>query len=183
MRLKLHHTAYLSRKITKDLMNCDFVEIRKDKNAITDEIEKILDADIENELDLDEKVSEILENQEENIEFYNADYKQLFWMTKKRLANEYGVILNNEDRFRDLAHKISGYLWDEDFIHFTVSENLVNNIIFNAIEAFMKGFEEADNDVYEKIKHYKRKLIPGTEEYDLIYQRLYEEELVRRGLI
>lgn len=183
MRLKLHHTAYLSRKITKDLINCDFVEIRKDKNMITEEIEKILDADIEKELDLDEKVSEILENQEENIEFYNADYKQLFWMTKKRLANEFGVILNNEDRFKDIAHKISGYLWDEDFIHFTVSENLVNNIIFNSIEAFMKGFEEADSDVYEKIKHYKRKLIPGTEEYDLIYQRLYEEELVRRGLI
>ena len=26
-----------------------------------------------------------------------------FWMTKKRLANDFGVILNNEDRFSDIA--------------------------------------------------------------------------------
>lgn len=183
MRLKLHHTPYLSRKITKDLMHCDFVEIRKERHSIEEEIEKILDADVENELDLDDKVTEILENQEDNIEFYNADYKQLFWMTKKRLANENNVILNNEDRFKDIAHKISGYLWDEDFIHFVVSENLVNNVLYNSIEEFLKGFDDADEAVHEKIQHYKRKLIPGTEEYDLVYQRLYEEELVRKGLI
>ena len=86
-------------------------------------------------------------------------------------------------KFDQIAKEEGVYLWDEDYIHFTVSENLVNNVIFNAIEAFIKGFEEADDIVYEKIKHYKRKLIPGTEEYDLIYQRLYEEELVRKGLI
>jgi uncharacterized protein len=183
MRLKLHHTSYLSRKIAKDLMHCDFVEIRKEIHSIEDEIEKILDEDIENELDLEDKVNEILENQEENIEFYNADYKQLFWMTKKRLANEHNVILNSEDRFKDIAHKISGYLWDEDYIHFIVSENLVNNVIFTSIETFLKGFDEADEIVHEKIQHYKRKLIPGTEDYDLVYQRLYEEELVRKGLI
>ncbi len=183
MRLKLQHTDYLSRKITKDLIHCDFVEVRKEKHSIEAQIKHMLEEDIEKEMALDEKVNEILEQEEANIEFYNADYRQLFRMTKKRLANEYQVILNNEDRFKNIAHQISGYLWDEDFIHFTVSENLVNNVIFNSIEAFIKGFEEADDIVYEKIKHYKRKLIPGTEEYDLIYQRLYEEELVRKGLI
>ncbi len=183
MRLKLQHAAYLSRKITKDLINCDFVEIRRDKNAIAAQIQDMLEEDIDQELALDERVEQILDNQEESIEFYNADYRQLFWMTKKRLSNEFHVILNNEDRFKNISHNISGYLWDEDFIHFTVSENLVNNVIYNAIEEFMHGFEEADDIVYEKIKHYKRKLIPGTEEYDLIYQRLYEEELIRKGLI
>jgi hypothetical protein len=104
-------------------------------------------------------------------------------MTKKRLANDFGVILNNEDRFSDIAHKILDYLWEEDYVHFTVSDNQVKNLIFNAIETFLKGYEEADEVVFEKIKNYKRKLIPGTEEYDLVYQRLYEEELIRKGLM
>jgi hypothetical protein len=125
----------------------------------------------------------MLQEQEDNIEFYNADYRQLFWMAKKRMANEAGVILNNEDRFSDIAHKVLDYLWEEDFIHYTVSDNQVKNVIFASIDEFLKGFEKADDEVFRKIKNYKRKLIPGTEEYDLVYQRLYEEELIKKGLM
>ena len=183
MKLKLHHTPYVSRSISRDLVNCEFIEVRKTKDGISREVERILDEDLENELDLDDKVYKLLEEEEENIEFYNVDYKQLFWMAKKRMANEAGVILNIEDRFSDISHKILDYLWEEDFIHYSVSDNKVKNVIFNSIEIFLKGFEEADTIVYEKITHYKRKLIPGTEEYDLVYRRLYEEELIKRGLI
>ncbi len=183
MRMKLHHTPYISRRIARDLVNCEFVEIRKTKDEITNEIEKILDADIEKEHELDEKVAEILEEQEENIEFYNADYRQLFWLTKKRMANDFAVILNNEDRFSDLSHKILDFLWEEDYIHYICSDNQVKNVIFTSIDEFLKGFEDSDAAVLEKIRHYKRKLIPGTEEYDIVYHRLYEEELIRRGLM
>ncbi len=183
MRLKKQHAQYISRKITKDLINCSFIEVRKDKSAITAEIEKIIIEDISKEALLDEKVADLLENQEEDIEFYHADYRQLFWMTKKRLANEFDVILNFEDRFSDISHKVMDFLYEEDFIHFEVNDNQVKNIIFNAVEDFMKGFDEADTLAYEKIKTYKRKLIPGTEDYDIIFHRLYEEELVKKGLI
>lgn len=183
MRLKLHHTPYISRRITRDLVNCDFVEVRKDKNAIAEQIERILDEDIEKEFALDEKVHEILDSQEEEIEFLNADRRQLFWMTKKRLANDFGVILSNEDRFSDIAHKILDYLWEEDYIHYVCSDNQIKNVIFASIEDFMKGFDKADAEVLTKLKNYKRKLIPGTEDYDLVYHRLYEEELIKRGLL
>jgi len=183
MRLKKQHANFLARKITKDLINCDFVEIRKDKSSIVEQVERIIKEDIEKEAKLDEQVALLLENQEEEIEFYHADYRQLFWMTKKRLANDFGVILNFEDRFSDISHQILDYLWEEDYIHYTVSDNQAKNIIFAAIDAFMKGFDEADTLAYEKIKNYKRKLIPGTEDYDIVYNRLYEEELVRKGLI
>ncbi len=183
MKMKLHHTPYISRRISRDLVNCEFIEVRKTKESIAVEIERILDADINKELDLDEKVAELLENEEENIEFYNADYRQLFWMAKKRMANDAGVILNNEDRFSDIAHQVLDFLWEEDFIHYIVSDNKVKNIIFDSIDEFLQGFEQADGAVYEKIQTYKRKLIPGTEDYDLVYQRLYEEELIKRGLM
>ncbi len=183
MRMKLHHTPYVSRRITRDLISCDFVEVRKDKNSIEAEVERILDADLEKEFGLDEKVQEILEAQEEEIEYLNADRRQLFWMTKKRLANDFGVILNNEDRFSDIAHKILDYLWEEDFIHYTCSDNQIKNVIFASLDDFIKGFEKADGEVMAKLKNYKRKLIPGTEDYDLVYHRLYEEELIKRGLI
>ncbi len=183
MRLKKQHSQYISRKITKDLINSSFIELRKDNAAITAEVELIINADIEKEAELDEHVEDLLDNQEEDIEFYKADYRQLFWMTKKRLANDFGVIVNFEDRFSDIAHKIMDFLYEEDFIHFEVSDNQVKNLIYNSIDEFMKGFDEADTLAYEKIKTYKRKLIPGTEDYDIIFNRLYEEELIKKGLI
>ena len=143
MRLKLHHTPYVSRRITRDLVSCDFVEVRREKASIEEQIERILDEDIEKEHALDEKVQEILDAQEEEIEYLNADRRQLFWMTKKRLANDFGVILNNEDRFSDIAHKILDYLWEEDYIHFTCSDNQIKNVIFGSLDDFIKGFEKA----------------------------------------
>lgn len=183
MRMKHHHVPYVARRISRDLANCEFVEVRKTKDEITAEIVRILEEDLEKEHDLDEKVSDILDEQEEEIEFLNADYRQLFWLTKKRMANEFGVILNNEDRFSDIAHQILDYLWEEDFIHYTCSDNQIKNIIFSSIDEFLKGFEKADDAVMDKLRNYKRKLIPGTEDYDLVYERLYEEELIKRGLM
>ncbi|MEA3554249.1 MAG: DUF507 family protein [Campylobacterota bacterium] len=183
MKLKKQHSSYIARKITKDLINTDFIEIRKDKALITQVCEDILNDDIQKEIDLDIAVDELLEDQESEIEFYKADYRQLFWMTKKRMANEFGVNLNFEDRFSNIAHLIMDYLYEEDFIHFEVNDNQVKNIISTSINDFIKGYDEADTAAYEKIKTYKRKLIPGTEDYDAVFNRLYEEELIRKGLI
>jgi hypothetical protein len=183
MKLKKQHSSYISRKITKDIVNSSFIEVRKEKSFITAECERILNEDIQKEIELDDAVDDLLETQEEDIEFYKADYRQLFWMTKKRMANDYGVNLNFEDRFSNIAHLIMDYLYEEDFIHFIVNDNQVKNLISESISDFIKGYDEADSLAYEKIKTYKRKLIPGTEDYSIVFNRLYEEELIKKGLI
>ena len=183
MKLKKQHANYIARKITNDLISQDFIEVRKEKALITQESERILNEDMDKEIRLDEKVELMLDDKEDDIDFYNADYRQLFWMTKKRMANEFDVSLNFEDRFSNIAHLIMDHLYEEDFIHFEVSDNQVKNLIFNSINLFIAGYDEADSVAYEKIKSYKRKLIPGTEDYDAVYNRLYEEELIRKGLI
>jgi len=183
MKLRKQHSNYIARKITKDIVNSEFIEVRKEKSLITQECERVLNDDIQKEIELDDAVDDLLEGQEDDIEFYKADYRQLFWMTKKRMANEFGVNLNFEDRFSNIAHNIMDYLYEEDFIHFIVNDNQVKNLIANSINDFIKGYDEADTVAYEKIKTYKRKLIPGTEDYDIVYHRLYEDELIRKGLI
>jgi len=183
MKLKKQHVNYIGRKITNDLTAYDFVIVRKDKSLIVQECERFLLEDIQKEVELDEKVNDLLDENEGDIEFYNADERQLFWMTKKRLANDFGVNLNFEDRFSNIAHHIMDYLYEEDFIHFEVSDNQIKNIILNSIKDFINGYDEADTLAYEKIKTYKRKLIPGTEDYDIVFTRLYEEELIKKGLM
>jgi hypothetical protein len=183
MKLSLAHAPYIANKIGIDLANAPFVEIKRGLEPVIEKAKEVIEKDIKNERALEERVNELLEEKEEEIEFMRADVRQLFWMIKKKLAPEYGVILNNEERYSDLSHKILNELWEEDLIDYSVNENQVRGVIFKAIEEYMKSFEQIEDAVLEKMSHYKRKLIPGTEEYDLIFERLYEEELRRRGMM
>ncbi len=183
MKLKKAHSQYLARKIAKDIISCPFIQANKDMNEIAEVINEIILQDLHKEEKLDEEVNKVLSTREDDIEFYNVDQRELFWMIKKRKAKEFDVLLRLEDRFANIAHLIMDYLFEEDLIHYSVIDNKVKNVIIKSMDDFMQGFDEADKATYEKIKNYKRKLIPGTEDYDLIYARLYEEELIRKGLI
>ena len=34
----------------------------------------------------------------------------------------------------------------------------------------------------DKIRSYKRKFIPGTDEFEILYEKLYREEMTKRGI-
>ena len=53
----------------------------------------------------------------------------------------------------------------------------------NLFKAFANAFEEIDDIVYNKIKHMQKDVIPGSQDYELLYERLYQEELIRRGML
>jgi hypothetical protein len=103
-------------------------------------------------------------------------------MIKKKLAPEFGVILNYEERYSDLSHKILDELYEEDLIHFDVTENRIKNIIYNAITSFIAESSQLDNAIMDKIKTYKKRYVPGTDEFDILYEKLYKEEMIKRGM-
>lgn len=183
MKLQLPHAPYVANKIAIDLAKCGFVSLTKGLDSVLRVAQDLLVDDIKKEKALEQRVKEIIEENEEDIEFMLADPKQLFWMIKKRLAPEFGVILASEDRYSDLAHRIMGRLVEEGLIDFDVPFNKVKNVISDAIEGYIRSFETIEDTVIEKISHYKRHLIPGTEEYDVVFQKLYEEELKRKGML
>ncbi|WP_200762790.1 DUF507 family protein [Nitrosophilus alvini] len=183
MRLRLPHAPYVANKIAIDLAKSGFVTMTKGIEPVAEAAKELLEDDLKKEAALEERVKEIIEENEEEIEFMLADPKQLFWMIKKKLAPEYGVILDFEDRYNDLAHKILDRLYEDDLIRYDVPENKVKNIIFNAIMDYIGTYEDIEEAVLEKISHYKRKLIPGSEEFEMVFQKMYEDELKRRGML
>ena len=56
-------------------------------------------------------------------------------------------------------------------------------MIFKSFKSFANAYEEIDDIVYDKIKSMKKEIIPGSDEYELLYERLYQEELVKRGML
>lgn len=177
------HAPYIANKIAIDLLQCGFVTLTSGLEPVAKVAQDFLVEDIEKEESLEERVNELIDDNEDDIEFMQVDRRNMFWLIKKKLAKEYDVTLSYEDRYNDISHKILEKAWKDSLIEYNVSENRVKNIIYNAIESYIESFEDIEDIVIEKISHYKRKLIPGSEEYELVFEKLYEEELRRKGML
>ena len=103
MRIKLPHVPYVSHKIAIDLLNCGFVKLNKGIEPIVAKASEILTTDVQKERALDERVNELLEKNEDEMQTMQIDRKNMFWLVKKKLAGEFDVILTHEDRFSNVA--------------------------------------------------------------------------------
>ena len=182
MKISLKTLPHIANKIAIDLNKSGVVIMTRGLEGVVQEAEKVLQDNVKQEMALKEKVNEICDDNEEEIEFMLADERQLFFMIKKKIAPEFGVILNYEERYSDISHKILDELYEEDLIHFEVSENRIKNIIYNAITSFIADTSEIEDAVMDKIRSYKRKFIPGTDEFEILHEKLYREELMKRGM-
>ncbi|TLD97382.1 DUF507 family protein [Helicobacter jaachi] len=181
MRLKLQHAPYIANKISIDLGNSPHIKPLVPIQNIAQSALECLKENIQKELAIDEKVREILEERSDEIEDFGMDERELFRMCKKQVAREENFYLAWEDRCSDVSHQILTQL--DSLIAFEVSETIIKNIIFKAINEYSKIYDKAEEAVFEKLKKYKRKLTYGTEEYEIVFSKLYEEELRKRGLL
>ena len=185
MLIKEAQVPFISRKIAYDLLNSGYVTFPKGIDNAIKEIEEIIMDDVLWEKEIEEKAREILSAQEEENEFlfYDVDRREIFKLIKKKIAEEEGFNLKKDERIDDLSHFLVKELWDKELIDYDVRDGKIKNIIFNSIMEFLNREKEARDEVYKKIENYKRPLIPGSEEFNLVFQRLYEQELRKRGLI
>ena len=183
MRLKPKQTGYVATKIAIDLANASFIQLPKGREAVAEACKIVIDANLAKEHALDEKVKKILDENYDEIEFQHADERQLFFMIKKKMAAEAGVIMNYDDRYNDLAHLILDELYENYLAEYTVNENQVKNVIFKGFKAFSDAYDEIDDIVYDKIKGMEKEVVHGSQDYELLYERYYQEELSKRGML
>jgi len=182
MKISLKTIPHISSRVAIYLNKSGVVTMTKGLEVVAKEAEKVLTYSVKQEIALEEKAGEICDENEEEIEFMLVDERQLFFMIKKKLAPEFGVILNYEERYSDISHKILDELYEEDLIHFEVTENRIKNIIYNAITSFIADASQIEDAVMDKIRSYKKRYIPGTDEFDILYEKTYREELMKKGM-
>ena len=185
MLIKEAQVPFLSRKIAYDLLNSNLVTFPKGIDNAIKEIEDIVMDDVLWEREIEDKTREILNEKEEENEFlfYDVDRREVFKLIKKEIANEEGFNLKKDERIEDLSHFLVKELWDKELIDYDVRDGKIKNLMFKSIMDFLNREIEARDEVYKKLENYKRPLIPGSEEWELVFNRLYEQELRKRGLI
>ena len=183
MRLRLNHIGYIANKIALELYNANFVTLNVPLESLSKVAQEILESDTKKELAIDKKAQEIVEENQQEVDFIRADERRLFGLIKRQIANEEKFLLFWDDRYNALSHKILDTLIQKQYISFHISNNQVKNVIFKAIDSFAKMHDSIQDEVMQKIKNYKRKLLVGTDEYELIYEKLYDEELRKKGFL
>ena len=75
-----------------------------------------------------------------------------------------------------LSHLILDYINDDDGIEYFVETQELRQEIQRLIEGEMKADEAIDALVRRKIESQKRTIVEGSEEWEILYRKYYEEE-------
>jgi hypothetical protein len=185
MLIKETQVPYIANKIVIDMLNSGFVTFHYGLDKAKKLVEEILLENVSIERDIENEVKDIIAQEEEENEymFYDVDKKELFSMIKRKLAQEDDFILNRDDRLNRLAHIIVEKLWDNELIDYEINDGKMKNIVFDSMNSFIKSKKEIEDVVYDKLKNYKKELIPGSEEWEIVFTKLYEQELKKRGML
>lgn len=180
MRLKINQAPYIARQIALELSRTKFIKLNSTLESLISTANELIQQNMKIEQEIEYKVNEIINDNQDEIDDNQADAKQLFSMIKKKIAKEYNFNINFNERYSELSHEILDAFVEQELIECEVSETKIKNIIFDSFNKYLKIQDEAQNIVLQKIKNYKRKLIPGSDEYELLFQRMYDEELRRK---
>jgi hypothetical protein len=72
---------------------------------------------------------------------------------------------------------------ESDTVEFVEDRDTIRQKIVDILQALMKEEEQVDLEVRKKIASQKKKeIVEGTEEWDLLYRRYYQEEMKKKGV-
>ena len=87
------------------------------------------------------------------------------------------------DKILHLSHLIVNALDDQELVTWGADKNSIRAEIANIMIDELSVEEEVDQDVRRILRSYKRKIIEGSREWDVMYQKLFEEQMKKRGKI
>ena len=78
-----------------------------------------------------------------------------------------------------LSHLILDYIKQDDGVEYFVETQDLRQEIQRLIESEMKADEAIDALVRRKIETQKRAIVEGSDEWDVLYRKYYEEETAK----
>jgi len=84
-----------------------------------------------------------------------------------------------EDRISHIAHKIYDRLYNDDLADFP-DERRALDTIKGSIDGFFSVMGQVDQAVRDKLASYSQAKVPGSRDWEILYQKFYQEELAKR---
>jgi len=88
----------------------------------------------------------------------------------------------SRDKLNKLAHTVTDALGATEMVKFVQDRNSVRLEIRRILEEALKAEARIDAAARQKIDSQKRTILEGTQEWDILYRKYYNEEVKKLGI-
>jgi hypothetical protein len=88
----------------------------------------------------------------------------------------------SRDKINKLAHTIADALADLDQVDFVEDRNTIRVEARRVLEELFAEEAKLDQAARQKIESQRRTIIEGTQEWDILYRKYYNEEVKKLGI-
>lgn len=85
----------------------------------------------------------------------------------------------SREKILRLSHLVLEHIENDDGVEYFAAPQEIRQEIVRLIESEMKADEQIDALVRRKIESQKRTIPEGSDEWDVLYRKYYEEEMAR----
>jgi hypothetical protein len=191
MLLAREFVAYLSRELVKKLTPTLIETV--EPQTVGELLNTIITEELQVEDRLNDEVREILSQYADYMRKNDVSYQEMFRRIKNTLITQRKVIRAagrdtgdnmklSRDKVIEISHKIVSSLRKARQVRLKKQPNEVRLEIVKLITELLLTEDKVDRAARQKIRSQKREIPEGSEEWDILLRRYYQEELKKLGI-
>jgi len=192
MLLAREFVAYLSRQLVSKLTP-GIIET-PNPELVVEKIADVINEELAVEDRLNDEVRDLLSQYAEYMRQQNVSYQEMFRRIKKTLISQRKIIRASgrdtgdpmklsRDKVTDISHKVVEMLRKSRELRLKNKDtNAVRLEILRVMSELLVAEDKVDRAARQKIRSQKREIPEGSEEWDLLHNRYYSEELKKLGI-
>jgi hypothetical protein len=88
----------------------------------------------------------------------------------------------SREKINKLAHAVADTLAETDSVDFVEDRNTIRLEARRILEGLMAGEAKIDAAARQKIESQRRTILEGSQEWDILYRKYYNEEVKKLGI-
>ncbi len=136
----------------------------------------------EEEKQLDEETKKILKEKMRVLEEADLDYRTAFKVVKTKLAEEKKININRRERMNQVANMIRDLIMEDDEVEIYDDPPVIRKRVSEILRNAIREEENIERAVRQRIREYSKNILEGTPEWNILYKKIYEDELRKKGL-
>jgi hypothetical protein len=88
----------------------------------------------------------------------------------------------SRDKINKVAHVVTDALAEDEAVEFVEDRNTIRLEVRKVLEELLNREEKIDQLARQKIESQKRTILEGSQEWDILYRKYYNEEVKKLGM-
>ena len=88
----------------------------------------------------------------------------------------------SRDKVNKVAHAVTDALAEMEEVDFIEDRNTIRLEVRKILEEMLNREEKIDQSARQKIENQKRTILEGSQEWDILYRKYYNEEVKKLGM-